>query len=222
MWAKWAAWQYSWFAHEGLRLINWFSLKNSIFIKNQVPLGTVYIVYINNPGALKGELVHITTLAMNTNFNFTCWQFRSTWDMYLLLTSLIMVRFWCGLHRLKALDRLFQMVMSNLVYYTNVVVCRGSMSYLMRWTAFPVLKPVVHLRWHKANSPFCTWIIIPKLTWASMGDFFFCKTSDIHRVLFTTLTCYTSSLCCRWSKAFDIHRVLFTTLTRYTSSLCCR
>ena len=110
MWAKWAARQYSWLAHEGLRLINWFRLKKSIFIKNQVPLRTVNIVYINNPGVLKGELVHITTLAMNTNFNFTCWQFRPTWDMYILLTSLIMVRFWCGLHHLKALDRLFQMV----------------------------------------------------------------------------------------------------------------
>ena len=48
------------------------------------------------------------------------------------------------------------------------------------WAVFPLLLAasnlVVHWpcwRWHKANNPFWTWIQIPKITWASMGDFFF-------------------------------------------------
>ena len=49
------------------------------------------------------------------------------------------------------------------------------------WAVFPLLlvasNLVVHRpcwRWHKANNPFLTWIQIPKITWASMGNFLIC------------------------------------------------
>ena len=53
-----------------------------------------------------------------------CFLIQSLWFTFWLITSLIIVRFWCSLHHWKALDLLFQNITSICIWYNVVSVDR--------------------------------------------------------------------------------------------------